>query len=246
MRTILFTAFIGLLAIGFNATADEGYQFNNGNLDVRSATNVYSNVAEYAATHFSMVSPHAHARHIVRGAKPELRIVKNTLLFNNKVLPLGGKIERWRAAIGLGADCTNIARPPIACRWNEYGIKILTDSTGKYVKSIDIYFRLPENPLADLPAILSDGTPNSLDAGHFPNSPFKGYLEIDGFGIDKNTLFWEVRSSVRQERNFKCGLRDCQFPRGLMAPSTHISMSLIGRTENDPIEKISINRVHYN
>ena len=142
---------------------------------------------------------------------------------------------------GLNLWWINIERPWTS-QQNALGLRIHTDAGGKVVETFDIYLKLPDDLAEGLATAMPDGSPGSADAGHLPRSPFTGYFELDGYGIDKDTMFWEVRSSIQPTRGLRCGLRDCQFPSGVIAPDTEIYMVLNGPSERDRIGEISIVR----
>lgn len=109
------------------------------------------------------------------------------------------------------------------------------------VSTFIIKISIPDHLLEEAEIRNSDGAADSTPkAAWLARHPFTGYLEIDGFGIDKETEFWEVQSNVYTRRNLHCGLKSCEFPGGTFGPNGGIDLHLNGGSESATIEKIKI------
>ena len=65
-------------------------------------------------------------------------------------------------------------------------------------------------------------------------------LALVGFGIDKETRFWEIKQSVSRERELRCGLKDCSHPMGSFSEQANLYLTLAGRDERSALKKFNI------
>jgi hypothetical protein len=114
------------------------------------------------------------------------------------------------------------------------------------VSAINIKISISDDLLKETKIPYPDGTPdNTPKADWLARHPFTGHLEIDGFGIDKETMFRELQSSIETLRNLSCGLRSCEFPRGILGPGSMIALHLNGGSESATIEEITLYTASY-
>jgi hypothetical protein len=169
---------------------------------------------EKAAKATGAIKDYGPARIVPKGASPSVVLKEGKILFNGKPLAIGGNLEEWKKVIGKGAVCSTGSETPKWCKWDVLGLSIGTQlGNVNKVKYLAISFNVaPADDFAEFQEIASDGRrikPKWLVTGVFP-----GYLELDGFGIDKSTKFWEIRKSADRKHDLRCGLRDCRQPHG--------------------------------
>ncbi|MYM66908.1 hypothetical protein GTP45_08710 [Pseudoduganella sp. FT55W] len=199
-----------------------------------------NSVFEQVAKKAGLVKDYGTPRKVNRGARPEIILKDNTITWNGKPLALGQSIEEWRKVIGKGAVCSARNERPGWCKWDALGIEI-AGSIGKpnQVGTFNVNFnRAADEGLYDLRARDAAGKP--IDPVWLSKGVFPGYLEFDGFGIDKLTKFWEVRASVDRQHDLRCGLRDCSHPLGAFGESAAIYMILMSNDEYGVIKEFAI------
>ncbi|WP_152447109.1 DUF7738 domain-containing protein [Janthinobacterium sp. HH01] len=154
-------------------------------------------------------------RKIPPGGKPEIILRKDKIVYNGQVLELGKTAAQWDAILPGERRCDRPVNP-VACAWDELGIMIVfSDKFPKKIKDVTIYLRLPIVEEDDGVVRMSvTGVPLPPLNPFYPKSTFSGYLELDGYGIDRNSMFWEVLKKTDNKRNIHCGLRDCIVPGG--------------------------------
>jgi hypothetical protein len=84
-----------------------------------------------------------------------------------------------------------------------------------------------------------DGTPIKPTYDTRPQKPFPGYLELDNFGIDAETKFWEIRQQASADRNFSCAL-DCSHPYAYFSDSGNLFMRLNSGSEYGELYELGI------
>jgi hypothetical protein len=173
-------------------------------------------------------------RIVAKGAKPELIIDGESIEFNGNIIKFGDSLKKWKEILASPARCTE-DKLAAECTWDNLGIQAGTENGGNKnnVKYINIHInqRPPDFP-TNSPSYYS------------PKNPFPGYLELDGFGIDAKTQFWEIRSSVNPKRNMRCGLRDCSHPGGgsTDGKGSSIYMILNSKDDHGNIYEFSVSR----
>lgn len=184
-------------------------------------------------------------RHVKRHAKPEIIIKESNIFFDGKLLEFGRPLASWKSILKRKPHCDQTGTD--WCVWEDLGLQVYAseeDNLG--VGTIVIKLSIPEHLLNETKTPYPDGTPdNTPQADWLARHPFTGYLEIDGFGIDKETKFWELQSSVDVRRNLSCRLRSCEFPKGIFGPSSMIALHLNGGSESATIEEIKIYTTPY-
>lgn len=184
-------------------------------------------------------------RRVKRYAKPEIIIKGSDIFFDGKRLEFGQPLTKWKNIINRKPHCDKTGTE--WCVWDDLGITASTSWENKIsVSTFTINLSIPEHLLAETRTPNPDGTPdNKTKTDWLARHPFTGYLEIDGFGIDKETKFWELQSSIDTRRNLSCGLRSCEFARGIFGPNSMIALHLNGGSESATIEQIKIYATSY-
>jgi hypothetical protein len=173
-------------------------------------------------------------RIVPKGAKPELIVKGKEIWLNGKLLPLGGTVEEWKKLMPGEAKCVE-NRLFVHCQWHSLGLSSGTnmEDTTRF-HHITVHLNLPPKTKS-YASMYPDGTPMEPLPDIGIKNPFLGYLEIDGFGIDAQTQFWEILQSVNPKRRLRCGLRDCQYPLG-----EGLEFSLDRRSERGLVERVEI------
>lgn len=133
-----------------------------------------------------------------------------------------------------------------ACVWDDIGIQAGTKPGGKRgaVTYLTIFLnKRPIDPYKGLVTHNPDGTLITPDVDYAPKQAFSGYLELDGFGIDAKTEFWELLSTANPERRLTCGTRDCTHPTGSLGGNSGVLYLTTNRNdEHGNIYEFSIGR----
>jgi len=187
----------------------------------------------------SVITPYGRPRTVAKGAKPEIIIKGEQIFIAGKPVKIGDRLEVWKSAIPSNPRCDNNP-PTILCAWDALGIEIFT-KTNIDTTVISAYFYInlePREPL--LVTKWPDGTPAVDTKDLRPKNPFRGYFEIDGYGIDAKTEFWEILAKANPERNLHCGVLDCGFPLGALNDRDTIRFRLNKPSKKGNIFEISI------
>jgi hypothetical protein len=195
---------------------------------------------EKAAKAVGATKEYGTPRKVARGAQPEIVLKDGTIRFNGRPLVFGRPLAEWREIIGKGDVCSPKSELPAWCKWDALGIEIVGSINRPLeVMVLNVRFnRDPEEGLYDLRAHDASGKP--IDPVWLSKGIYPGFLEFDGFGIDRRTQFWEIRMSVDRQHGLRCGLRDCHMPFGLFAPSTNIHMVLTTNDEYGSLRELAI------
>ncbi len=197
------------------------------------------NAIEKAAKATGAIKDDGPPRKIARQGGPMLVLKDGKIYFNEKNLALGESMQSWKKIIGAGSVCGE-KQWPQWCKWDALGIVIGTSmKKNDRVEYLTVYLnnKPSENEL-NFPELAKHGKPVAhpwVVARTFP-----GYFEFDGYGIDRKTKFWEIRSSVNRVRQLRCGLRDCSNPIGALNETVGIYMKLAGRSEYDALQEINL------
>ncbi len=166
-------------------------------------------------------------RKVPRGASPEILLQDDALLIDGKALKLGQRLEDWDKVLPGKRRCEG-GKVIRACVWDAVGFRVTTQfANPKRISSVKVFLTLPD----------PEGYTVML-----PAKPFGGYVELDGFGIDAQTKFWEVRQSARQDRNIRCGLRECVSPHGALGQNTSIYFGLSEHNEHGTVTAFELGR----
>ena len=180
-----------------------------------------------------------------RRANPEIIIKDSRILFEGKFLEFGRPLKSWKNIIKKKPHCDKTGIE--WCVWQDLGLEVYASEEDKFgVGTIIIKISIRDHLLNETRTPYPDGTPDDTPkADWLARHPFTGYLEIDGFGIDKETKFWELQSNIDVRRNLSCGLRSCEFPKGIFDPKSNIALYLNGGSESATIEEIEIYTTTY-
>ena len=184
-------------------------------------------------------------RRVKRFGKPEIIIKESSIYFDGKPLEVGRPLTTWKNILKRKPHCDETGTE--WCVWEDLGLTVSTSWENKLsVSTMTISLSIPEDLLRETKTPYPDGSPdNTPKADWLAHHPFVGYLEIDGFGIDKETKFWELQANIDARRNLSCGLRSCEFPRGILGPNRMIDLHLNGGSESATIEEIKIYTTSY-
>nr|WP_156133559.1 hypothetical protein [Massilia sp. JS1662] len=232
----------------FAATAkatEPSDQLPSTNMKEPTMLDRWNEVKRRAALATGAITEPPPPRRIKRYAKPEIIIKGSNIFFDGKLLEFGRPLTSWKSILKRNPHCDKTGIE--WCVWQDLGLEIYTSEEDNYgVGTIVIKITISEDTLKETRTPYPDGTSdNTPKADWLARHPFTGYLEIDGFGIDKDTKFWELQSSIDTRRNLSCGLRSCEFPRGIFGPSSMIALHLNGGSESSTIEEIKIYTTSY-
>lgn len=181
---------------------------------------------------------------VSRSAKPELLLSTQGIQFDGRDVKLGDSLSKWKQVIGGSPRCSDNAPSKLTlCVWDLLGLELVTAWDGITVDALNLYLNNPRDPFDGLVTTLPDGSPVPARDVIHPASPFKGYVALEGYGIDTNTKFWEIRRSVSADRNLRCGLRNCEFPHGNLGPTVGIYLRLNGRTDDATVYTIELSKI---
>jgi hypothetical protein len=205
----------------------------------------WSEVKRQAALATGAITTYPAPRHVKRYAKPEIIIKGPNIFYDGKSLEFGRPLATWKNILERKPHCDETGAE--WCVWDDLGLKVSTRANSNFgVSTVIINLSISEDLLKETTTAYPNGTSdNASKSDWLVRHPFTGYLEIDGFGIDKETKFWELQSSIDTRRNLSCGLKSCEFPSGILGPSTMIDLHLNGRSESATIEQIKIYATSY-
>lgn len=231
MKHILVLLFLALLQISCHAKEPVNSEPANPSR--------WNQLMEKAMRVAGAIKEYGEPRRVKRGATPELILKADEIYFNLKPLHIGGDVSKWIDVLGKKYRISPYGTSLI---WDEHGVSLVTDEADKKtVVQINIYLnKRPKDPLDGLVTHRPDGTPVEPTYNYWPSHPFSGYLELDSVGIDAKTKFWEIAKYVDQNRNLRCGLRDCLHPHGNFSPIANISMRLNSKDEYGEIYELII------
>lgn len=238
-----------ILALSLFATVSHGIEPSNQLLSTKekepTILDRWNEVKRRAALATGAIKNAPPARRVKIYAKPEIIIKGSSIFFDGKLLELGLPLTSWKNIIKREPRCDKSGIE--WCVWEDLGLEASTDEKSNFgVNSITIKISIPENSFNETKTPYSDEIPdNAQKADWLAHHPFTGYLEIDGFGIDKETKFWELQSNIDVRRNLSCGLRNCEFPKGIFGPKSNIALHLNGKNESATIEEIEIYTTSY-
>jgi hypothetical protein len=127
----------------------------------------------------------------------------------------------------------------IFCMWDNLGLEVGTDNKiDQRVRFVNLHlsFSGEEKTLTQV----KNRNPAEKGLGYSPDKVFPGYVEIDGFGTDANTEFWEIRAGANNASKIHCGLRDCSHPSGPFGSYVNIYLTLDGPQETNKVLEIGL------
>lgn len=229
-----------ILALSLFTTISEGVEPSNQSPLAPTMLERWNEVRHQAALATGAIESTHQLRRVKRYAKPEIIIKGSDIFFDGKPLEFGRPLTLWKSILKRNPHCDETGIE--WCIWEELGLKVSTRAKSNFgVSTIVIYLSIPENLLNETRTPHLEGkSSDAPKADWLVRHPFTGYLEIDGFGIDKETKFWELQSSIDIHRNLSCGLRSCEFPSGIFGPSSMIDLHLNDKSKSATIERIKI------
>jgi hypothetical protein len=176
-------------------------------------------------------------RVVARGARPEIVVKGSQVIVNGNALAVGvSDLNEWRGS--LGPESRHETGTYVLYLWDRLGITLVTNADGNKITQFDVALNLePKEPW--IPT-RPDGSSKSEPPDYRPKSPFPGYLELDGHGIDAKTKFWEIRASADPKRNLRCNPRDCSHPHGRFSDSANLYLRLNSATEYGNLYEFTI------
>jgi hypothetical protein len=238
-----------ILALSLLATISEGVEPSVRSPSTKKTETTmldrWNEIRHQAALATGLITTSPPPRHVKRYAKPEIIMKGSSIFFDGTPLELGDPLVSWKNILKRKPHCDKTGIK--WCVWEDLGLEVSASKKHNFaVSNVVIKLSIPEDPYESSVTSYPDGTPYNLPkADWLARHPFTGYLEIDGFGIDKETKFWELQSSIDNSRNLSCGLRDCEFPKGKFGPGSTIALHLNGRSESATIEEIEIYTTPY-
>ena len=140
--------------------------------------------------------PEERPHKVDKSKQPQIIIKGGEMRFNGKMLQPGDTFANWVKVLGKPSRFSGYN----IYTWDTLGIIVwlqVTESghTINKVTEMDIFFNFkPRDPLWDGDYITTrpDGTPVKKKPDFKPKNTFRGYLEIDGAGVDSTSKVWEV------------------------------------------------------
>ena len=177
-------------------------------------------------------------RIVAKGPKPEIIIHGAHISIDGMSVAIGAPIETWKKALPQKPRCRQDSIRTM-CVWDELGIQLLTQ-TEKNSAVLDFTIYQSLETLPPWSGQRPDGSPIKAPPDHRPKNAYPGYLELDGYGIDAKTEFWEIRASVAPWRNLRCGTRDCSHPRGTHDNTTNLYLRLNGTSDRSTLYEFTL------
>lgn len=221
---------------------EEIYQRAKNRLGGKEPTrfDLFVELARKASEEAEAAKDYGQARIVPRGASPEIVIQRDQISVNGKGLKLGESLDKWIKALPTEPVCDR-GGPRVLCNWHTLGIQVLTDrQRNEVVVEVGIYVALESNEMWKYFTRTPDGRPIEPPTDWKPKNAFKGYLELDGFGIDATTKFWEIRKSADPKRHLRCGLSECSHPHGSFGGDASINMRLTSPDEYGTLLELSV------
>ena len=173
-------------------------------------------------------------------AKMDISMKGSSIAFDGNPVQLGQSLLSWKKAIPAAIRCTDERVLPVMCTWDQIGLQVGTDDSGKNVKFASLFLLDPKIDLEPLPS-LPDGTPAGVSHVPLPPKfPFLGRLQLDGVDITRNKQFSQVRDSIDKGRRVRCRISDCSLPHGSFGNGAQIFFELDGSSETNTIARIGL------
>lgn len=167
---------------------------------------------------------------VEKGAKPEIILKGNHVMYNGTPLELGGELKDWVEVLG---PYDRKPKEGIAIlRWDSMGLKVW-----------------PKNHTVDTFGIVLNHRPSPKyrDPGPAPGEEggpvkktFSGYIEIGGVGIDRRTTVEDINKKIDYPYGFSCsrGMNACS---ALIGESKQlVGINVDGRKEKSLIYSIEL------
>jgi len=192
-----------------------------------------------AQEHVGTVKDFGEPRVVPRGAKPEVIFSGGRISIDGKPAEIGASMASWRTLLPGNPRCASEKNSGELCVWDNLGIEVGSSFRApKISKYLIISLNLePKEPWIPL---RPDGSIKTEPLDYRPKTPFTGYLALDGYGIDAQTKFWEIRASADPKRNLRCNPRDCSHPHGAFSNNANLYLRLNSATEYGNIYEFTI------
>jgi len=182
-------------------------------------------------------------RVVPKGAKPEIVLKKDQIWIDGKLVAIGQPFQAWENALADKLKCS-VPKPKNDIRYcvsDRLGIALGSSMRNtKVVKFFKIYVNLEQLHPYGVATHRPDGTPRPPPVDTRPKHSFPGYLELDGYGIDAKSQFWEIRAGSDPWRELRCGLRDCAHPHGAFSETATLYLRLNSSTEHGNVYEFTI------
>jgi len=235
---------IAMLAFSFSVMNAMAQTSSNPRLLANQATavKIFSEWKGKAIRDLEKIKMEGRPRKVQKGRLPEIKMAQDKIYFNNKQLRLGASLATWTEIIPGRPRCTE---PEMSlCIWDKLGLSVGVDEGGDHnVRYLNIQISLSEEDKEIGTVPFPDGKPAGVQLDLSPHMVFPGYLELDGFGIDAGTEFWDIRKSCDPSRRLDCGLMDCSHPSGAFGENAHIYIRLDGNGKNSKLREISLDAI---
>jgi hypothetical protein len=177
---------------------------------------------------------------VEKGRRPEIKMQQEKIYFNGKELRIGASLDAWEKIIMKRSRCTE---PEMSlCIWDELGLSVGVEVDQKHnVRYLNIQISFSEEDKEIGRAPYPDGKPAKKPLDLSPHQVFPGYLELDGYGIDAQTEFWDIQKNANPDRGLDCGLMDCSHPAGRFGKNAHLYMTLDGQGKRGKLRELSVN-----
>jgi hypothetical protein len=207
-----------------------------------NAWDIYSEWKRKIIHDLDMIKNEGKPGKVKRGQHPEVKLAKDKIYFDGKELRLGASLAAWMKIIPGTPRCT---KPELSlCIWDNLGLSAGVEASGIHaIRYLNIQMSIADDDKNIGKADYPDGTPGDKPLDLSPHNVFPGYLEMDGFGIDSETEFWEIRKNADSDRLLRCGVIDCSHPSGAFGESAHIYLRLDGRSERGRLREVSLDAV---
>jgi hypothetical protein len=171
---------------------------NSGHAEERSKLDQLYDAAAKAA---GIIKDRGKPRQVDKTKTPQFIIKGSEIRYNGIALRLGDTIDSWQRALGSPSrnDDYNYT-------WDDLGVQLVlrrkrspegwSRPTNK-IAQVELFFNFRkkeswEESSDARPQLRPDGSVVPQRPDSRPKSPFEGYLEIDGAGVDRNTMVWEI------------------------------------------------------
>lgn len=241
MKKIILIIALTFLFSSFEVKSKDNFIKEGRQNNEISVQNGLDLLKEKATDTVDRIKNFGRPRIVKKGAKPNIILKDEKIFFNEKQLVFGQSLESWKKIIGKDARCSVWKGKPLSCKWDEFGISVGStyDNPG-IVNHITIFFQKDVDTFNAASNALEDGKPIILSKD--PKKMFSGYFEMDGFGIDNKTKYWEIKNSIEGKRKLGCGFRDCANPRGIYGDDIELYLTMNRGDEYGELYRIELSQ----
>ena len=159
-------------------------------------------------------------------ALPVIAISGSEIKINGTTVWLGDTFDAWKRVLGGAPTCHKASI--VTCVWHSNGLSLGSD----HIDKTKVKFMLLD--VAFEPVELGKRAPS------WPQSPFRGTIELDDIPIYASTAFRDLLRRVPAARQLRCGGSDCGNPSAAFSDGANIHLNLDGRSEHSHILRFSI------